>query len=299
MVNIQTYYFSVKLGIAKTVPSQKLKGTVVCINIKNEKKGGGVAILVSDNLNYKIRPDLLIPTQVFEYCIVEVKLKMEKLICCSGYHAPNTDTEIFLKECENIVNSMNKTNSKIVMGLDHNLDLLNYDKHCPTREFICANDNANLVPGITKPTRITNTSATLIDNISISDKFVPMLSSQIIVDDISDHLPTCVVLENVNLGVKEKKKFLMWKLSKKAVMLICDELNYVNWDSYLSYNCSNAKNVNNVFNCIHNKFCDSVNRYSPLKEHTVQLRKFKSEPLITYGIKKSLRTLKGLYKKKH
>ena len=43
-----------------------------------------------------------------------------------------------------------------------------------TREFVCINENNNLVPGITRPTRITNTSATLIDNIFVSDTYVPI-----------------------------------------------------------------------------------------------------------------------------
>lgn len=73
---------------------------------------------------------------------------------------------------------------------------------------MCINDNNNLVPGITRPTRIMNSSATLIDNIFIPDEFVPMVHSQIIVDDISDHLPTCVVLENINIGTKDKKQIV-------------------------------------------------------------------------------------------
>ena len=72
-------------------------------------------------------------------------------------------------------NINNVNNTKIVIGIDHNLDLLNYAKHRPTREFVCINEKNNLVPGITRPTRITNTSATLIDNIFVTDTYVPMI----------------------------------------------------------------------------------------------------------------------------
>ena len=129
-----------------------------------------MAILVSERLNFKVRTDLEITTEVFEHCIIKVKLRNEKLMCCSGYHAPNTDTSTFLLEYENILNNMKcDNNTKLVMGKDHNLDLLNYDKHRPTREFVSVNENQNLVPGITRPTRITHTSATLIDNIFVTD----------------------------------------------------------------------------------------------------------------------------------
>ena len=166
-----------------------------------------MAILVSERLNFKVRTDLEITTEVFEHCIVKVKLRNEKLMCCSGYHAPNTDTSTFLLEYENILNNMKcDNNAKLVMGMDHNLDLLNYDKHRPTREFVSVNENHNLVPGITRPTRITHTSATLIDNIFVTDNLVPTLHSHIIIDDISDHLPMCVIFENVNVGTRDHKK---------------------------------------------------------------------------------------------
>ena len=183
------------------------------------------------------------------------------------------------------------------MGLDHNLDLLNYGKHRPTREFVCINENNNLVPGITRPTRIMNTSATLIDNIFISDTYVPMTHSQIIIDDISDHLPTCVILENINIGVKERKIIITRKMSNKAINHICNDLNDLNWDQYISNNCNDSNNVNSVFSCIHTKICDVVNRYASLKEHIVKLRKFKSESWITKGIKQSSVVLKNLYEK--
>ena len=86
-------------------------------------------------------------------------------------------------------------------------------------------------------------------------------------------------------------------MSKKAINLICNDLNEVNWEWYISNDCNDSNNVNSVFNCIHTNICDSVNRHAPLKEHTVKLRKFKSESWITKGIKRSSMVLKNLYKK--
>ena len=124
-----------------------------------------------------------------------------------------------------------------------------------------------------------------------------MIRSQIIIDNISDHLPTCVIPENINIGVKERKRITMRKMSKRSINLICNDLSEVNWAWYISNNCNDSDNVNTVFNCIHNKICDSVNRHAPLKEHTVKIRNFKSESWITKGIKRSSMVLKKLYKK--
>ena len=198
-------------------------------------------------------------------------MKTENFICCSGYRAPNTDIELFLKEYGKIAENINRINkTKVVIGLDHNLDLLNYVKHRPTREFVCINKNNNLVQGITRPTRITNTSATLIDNIFVSDTYVPMIQSQIIIDDISDHLPSCVILENINIGAKERKRITTRIMSKSSINLIRNELRDVNWALYISNYCNYSENVNTIFNGIHNKICDSVNKYAPLRERIVK-----------------------------
>ena len=128
-----------------------------------------------------------------EYCTIEVKLAQENVICCSCYRAPNTDVKIFQTEYERLLGELKTCNSKIVMGMDHNLDLLKYSKHRPTRDFIQINENFDLVPCITRPTRLTHSSATLIDNIFVNTEQVCDLRSVILINDISDHLPTCTI----------------------------------------------------------------------------------------------------------
>ena len=124
-----------------------------------------------------------------------------------------------------------------------------------------------------------------------------MIRSQIIIDDISDHLPTCVILENINIGAKERKRITTRIMSKSSINLIRNELHDVNWASYISNYCNDSENVNTIFNCIHSKICDSVNKYAPLRECIVKIKKFKSESWITKGIKRSSIVLKNLYKK--
>ena len=60
---------------------------------------------------------------------------------------------------------------KLIIGVDHNLDLMKSDKHKPTKEFIELNLEHELIPTVTKPTRITKNSATLIDNIIIGRNY--------------------------------------------------------------------------------------------------------------------------------
>ena len=56
----------------------------------------------------------------------------------------------------------------LIIGTDHNFDFLKKDSHKPSRVFIEQNLEMEMYPIITNPTRITKSSATLIDNIIVS-----------------------------------------------------------------------------------------------------------------------------------
>ena len=68
--------------------------------------------------------------------------------------------------------------------------------------FIELNLDNNLIPSITRPTRITKSSATLIDNIIVGKQFQEY-EANIGISDISDHLP--LVLKSFQPTLYKKK----------------------------------------------------------------------------------------------
>ena len=154
---------------------------------------------MNDTLTSKSRSDLHMKDVHFEHCLVEVDLKKFKLILGSLYRAPNTDQSIFLDEYENFVEGIKKIpNTEIILGMDHNMDLLKSHVHKKNQQFLNLNLDHDLFPVITRPTRITHSSATLIDNIFLDSKLTGRTNNKILVNDISDHLPSVVILENMN-----------------------------------------------------------------------------------------------------
>ena len=69
-----------------------------------------------------------------------------------------------------------------------NLNLMNHQSHSVTGEFLDALYSNMFFPLITRPTRITSHSATLIDNIFVN-QFFARSRSGLFFTDISDHLP--------------------------------------------------------------------------------------------------------------
>ena len=80
---------------SKNSPVPDIKGYHIIQKYQEHRKGGGVAILVSKNLNYRTCPDLECNTNILEHCVWEIKLARENVLCCSCYHAPNTDANTF------------------------------------------------------------------------------------------------------------------------------------------------------------------------------------------------------------
>ena len=78
-------------------------------------------------------------------------------------------------------------NNKCLISGDFNFNLLNVDNHSQTQEFLDSMFAHSFIPLINKPTRVTSTSATLIDNICCN--ILPPPNSGILVSDISDHFP--------------------------------------------------------------------------------------------------------------
>ena len=78
--------------------------------------------------------------------------------------------------------------------MDHNLDFLKSEVHKPTAVFIARNLEHDLISCITRPTRITKNSATLIDNIFIDNKYQESYKSDVLLENISDHLPCRVTI---------------------------------------------------------------------------------------------------------
>ena len=172
---------------------------------RTQKKGGGVAILVSNKLRHCARPDLSSNLDESECITVDIKLKNgSHYIVSSMYHPPNSNIPTFITSYSSLLCAIKKDNPKgIIVGLDHNLDFLKANRHNTTNEFIQCNLDFGLIPTITRPMRITKTSATLIDNIIVSQNLCGSFVSSILVNDTSDHLPTVCVLDSMKLSKKE------------------------------------------------------------------------------------------------
>ena len=61
---------------------------------------------------------------------------------------------------------------EIIIGMDYNFNLLKSANNNTTNKFLDMNIDKDLTPCITKLTRVTNKTATLIDNILVATNYI-------------------------------------------------------------------------------------------------------------------------------
>ena len=120
------------------------------------------------------------------------------MICSSKYRPPNTNVKIFqsaMNKCMEQIRSEMHCDS--IIGMDHNLDFIKYNCHRDTEKFMNMMLQNSSFPCITRPTRVTKSTATLIDHIFMCNKLQNKFHSGIILHDISDHFPSIVIIEGI------------------------------------------------------------------------------------------------------
>ena len=109
------------------------------------------------------------------------------------YKNPSMDLNDFNTNYLN--NILDKHKSVFLLG-NSNVNLLNYNDHNPTNEFLDSLASNSVVPYILRPTRLTSHSKTLIDN-KFSNITSPEAISGNLLSTIFDHLPQFMIVSNV------------------------------------------------------------------------------------------------------
>ena len=222
--------------------------------------------------------------------MAEIVLKKNKLLVRSLYRAPNTDQSKFLNDYKNFIDVLTKNSDyKIILGMDHNLDLLKSHIHKKTQQFLNLNLDLDLFPVITRLTRITHTSATLIDKIFLDSRLTGQTVNKILVDDISDHLPSVLILENLNPSKKRKIEVTSRDVGPKQIESLKKELTS-------QLNTTTLKgDTNEQFGMLHDIILRLIDTHCPIRVCSVSNKKFRKEPWLTAGLHISCNKQKKLY----
>lgn len=263
---------------------------------ENDDGRGGVGLFIKDSFSYIKRHDLSIfIAHVIETIFVEIQLPHKKNIVIGNIYRPNTqpkaDINTFCNKLFEIINIINNENKTIILMGDFNIDLLKSDSHNKTAEYVQDIISHGLKPTITKPTRVTEHSATLIDHI-YTNLVNSNIHSGIIYTDISDHLGTFSVIKNE--GIPQPNRCRLIRIfSDEAIYRFNSLLQHLDFSDV--YTCNIASEAYNLF--LH-RYLEIYDTCFPLKTVRCKPKFTKRQPWLTKGLLVSSNHKNKLLKKK-
>ena len=179
---------------------------------------------------------------------------------------------------------LDKSKGQTASSIDNNTNIQNKDKLLNTFSAFAIH------PCINKPTRITTTSSTLIDNI-FTNTLSKRHDSGILYCDVSDHLPIFTISSRQVLKTKIKPKDITYrKETVENIRILIEDLAREEWhDLYRETDV----------NIVYEKFINKLTFYYEKNIPTVKQKQRKQQirnPWITVGIFHSIQTRNDLYK---
>ena len=274
-------------------PKIKIPGyhEVLCKN-RNDSSRGGVALFVSERYDFKSRDDLsvFIP-HVFESLFVEIILPGRKNELIGVIYRPNTqpmaDLDIFHGTMNEILSMVNSEKKLCTLMGDFNIDLLQYNTNHKTNSFLDDMFSFGFAPVILKPTRITDTTATLLDHI-YTNNISELKDSAIIITDVADHLATAVFFKR-QYKSSESKTIKSRDFSENSIIKFKNYLLQADFSDVYKCQCP-EESYTTFLNIYQTGFEDSF----PYREIKIKQKK-QTEPWYTDELKSSWKIKNKLY----
>ena len=193
-----------------------------------------------------------------------------------------------------LLEKLSHENKKIILMGDFDIDLLKYDTHGDSSDFLDAMYASFLLPYINTPSRVTPHSKTLIDKIfsnTIEDSYI----SENLVTTISDHYGQFLLMKNLN----NKKNITKTEVYHQDFQNINEkrlenDLQNTSWDDVLEVH---SEDIGKSFETFFSTINSTIDRHAPLKKMSLKERKLKLKPWIRKGILTSINNKNKAYRK--
>ena len=202
------------------------------------------------------------------------------------YRPPNSNIVQFTETLNNILGEVSHMPCYI-MG-DYNIDLLKHELHPPTEKFLEAMYSNSLLPMILKPTRETETTATLIDNIFTNKYNVnDNIFQGIFATGISDHYMIFHISDKCAPDIEEYQ--LIRLINESRMLKYKERILGTDWSILYVYDTCES-----YFSSFMNIFKSIYNEAFPVMKTK---RKYRNRlSWLTAGLKESIKRKNKLYR---
>jgi len=192
---------------------------------------GSLAFIIKNDVKFKVREDLSlwIKGKIETFVIEIVTSNNNPLFISSVYRPPGASTDFFLEELEILTSEINLNFDKIVMMGDFNFDSL--DLQAKNWDFLNVMLSFVFFPLNSIPSRLTDHSATSIDNVFVSEVRLEDSTCDILIHSGSDHLPLLCLLQKLSdCKIKRKNKILRREMKEVNLANFKNEVSSMDWE---------------------------------------------------------------------
>ena len=255
-----------------------------------ESSCGGTLLYISKTETYICRNDLnqlLYSPKLLEATFVELKYSSSTnvIVGCIYRHPCMSLDEFNTKFFSPLLERISRENKVLTLMGDFNIDLLQCESDRNTERFVDIISSYLLIPAITLPTRVTNSSSTLIDNILISQRNFEIKSGNIICG-ISDHFAQFLVIEKYVSSSNNFADVYRRNWSKFDQKDFIKDFENINWEHVLAIN---SGNVNLSFEKFYSTVDKLIDKHLPLTKLSKNKKRHQLKPWISTGLRKSIR----------
>lgn len=271
---------------SSTAELYHINGYEHVFKVRTDRLGGGVSLFIQNHLNFQLRPELNSPDHNIETLFCEIDKSIspfsKNIIIGVIYRPPNTDMTKFNAYLNIVLDLIAKEGKLCYILGDFNINLLNESSHSQTHEFLDNMLSHSFLPVINRPTRVTEFSASLIDNIFTNNYDHNYECKQgVLLIDVTDHYPIFHI--NNKITATNEDKFIFKRIwDSKSYDKFINEINNTDWDPI--YNCNDTQIAYTLF---HNILYQIFDKHFPMKR--IKLGYKTRKPWLTPAIKASIK----------
>ena len=270
-----------------------ISGYSMVNNIRKNRQGGGVSILIQECIPYKVRHDLSLMNEDIE-CIFVEAIPSKKVLVGVIYRPPGKSIDYFNEQLKLIFEKLNHIRYPCYLMGDVNINLINHASHKSTGDYLDLIYSNGFIPLINRPTRVTEQSATLIDHIITNDFVDKSLYQGVLLTEITDHYPVFSIT-HATLNNHQASEYIVFRnLKKENYDKFQHCISEMDWTTVM-----NSSSCEPAFNLFHEKIKCCYNQSFPLQKVR---RKYNNRiPWLTEGLKTAIKKKNKLYvkSKKH
>ena len=264
---------------------------------------GGLAIYIKNCYRYTTVLSEIDNFSTWEHQFIEIETdnnNATKIIIGNIYRLPretSDDYKMFIDEMSQVLGHFQQNARDVILFGDFNIDLLKISQKAKANDFFEFMLSLGYIPKITLPTRLSETSATLIDNIycKLSHNFSKTLSG-ILTSRISDHQAYFICLDYLKMKNSETKKYIkIYKYDNTVLEKFKADLKALSIDKKFNYELDADPDGN--YNILEKAILDLKERHFTAKTVRFDKYKHKKNSWITRGILNSIKFRDKLYVK--